>query len=170
MNLKEKIRDIPDFPEKGIIFRDITTLLKDPLAYKYVIDQFTEYYQNKKIEVVVAVEARGYIFGAPLAYNLGACFVPVRKQGKLPHHTYALEYELEYGNNVIEIHRDAIREGQRVLIVDDLIATGGSSCAAAQLVEKLGGKIVGLAFMIELTFLKGRENLNGHEIFTLIQY
>lgn len=170
MDLKEKIRNIPDFPKKGVLFRDITTLLEDPNAFKYVIDVLTSRYKNKKIDAIVAVEARGYIFGAPLAYNLSTSFVIVRKAGKLPHDTYSMEYELEYGSNVLEIHKDAIKKEQRVLIIDDLIATGGSSKATAHLVEKVGGKVVELAFLIELTFLKGRQALDGYDVFSLIQY
>lgn len=170
MDLKAKIRDIPDFPRKGIIFKDITTLLKDKEAFRYAVDELTARFRNKKIDTIVAIEARGYMLGAPLAYNIGAGLVPVRKPGKLPHHTHAMEYDLEYGSNVLEIHKDAIEQGTRVLIVDDLIATGGSGKATAQLVEKLGGKIVGFAFLIELTFLNGREALNGYDVLSLIQY
>ena len=142
MNLKDKIRDIADFPQKGILFRDITTLIKDPAAFKYVIDELTKRYADEKIDIVAAVESRGYVFGAPLAYNLGAGFVTIRKPGKLPCETYSQEYELEYGKNTIEIHKDAVKKGQRVLLIDDLIATGGSSKAAAKLIELEGGKII----------------------------
>lgn len=170
IDLKEKIRNIPDFPQKGIIFRDITTLLKDREAYNYVIDALTEKYKGKGIDYIAAIDARGYIFGAPLAYNIGAGLVPVRKKGKLPYETFSEEYELEYGKNILEIHKDAIEKGKKVLIVDDLIATGGSALASAKLVDKLGGEVSGFAFIIELTFLDGREKLKGYDVFTMVQY
>lgn len=170
MDLKSKIRDIPDFPKKGIIFKDITTLLKDKEALRYSINKLVEKYKGVKIDAIAAVEARGYIFGAAMAYELGTSFIPIRKPGKLPHETYSMEYELEYGSNVLEIHKDAVSGGQRILVVDDLIATGGSSKACAHLIEKMGGVVVGFAFLVELTFLKGRECLNGYEVFSLIQY
>ncbi|MBI2264845.1 MAG: adenine phosphoribosyltransferase [Armatimonadetes bacterium] len=170
MDLKEKIRDIPDFPQKGILFRDITPLLRDPLALDCVVDRFHQYYRDKNIQVVAAIEARGYILGSPLALRLGAGFVPVRKPGKLPYKTISQEYSLEYGVNTLEIHADAVNKGERVLILDDLIATGGSAAATSRLVEKLGGVVAGFGFMIELTFLKGREVLKGHDVYTIIQY
>jgi adenine phosphoribosyltransferase len=170
MNLKDKIRDIADFPQKGILFRDITTLIKDPAAFKYVIDELTKRYADEKIDIVAAVESRGYVFGAPLAYNLGAGFVTIRKPGKLPCETYSQEYELEYGKNTIEIHKDAVKKGQRVLLIDDLIATGGSSKAAAKLIELEGGKIIEIAFIIELNFLNGREALKDYPVYSMIQY
>lgn len=170
MDLKEKIRSIPDFPQPGILFRDITTLLVDPEAFKYVIDAFTDIYRGRDINTVVAIESRGYILGAPLAYNLGAALVPVRKPGKLPFATIREEYTLEYGTNVLEMHQDAIRPGERVLVVDDLIATGGSARAAARLVERSRGQVAGFAFLIELLDLKGRAQLNGYEIMSLISY
>ncbi len=170
MDLAKMIRDVPDFPKEGIVFKDITTLIKDPQAFKKVIDLLTERYTGRQIDLVVAVEARGYIFGAPVAYKLGAGFVPVRKEGKLPAETVREEYELEYGTDSVEMHRDAIQPGQKVLIVDDLVATGGSAAATARLVERLGGEVVGIAFLIELTFLKGVERLKGYDVFTVIEY
>lgn len=164
------IRDVVDFPKEGIVFKDITTLLKDPKGFKYVIENLTEKYHRENIDVVVGMESRGFIFGAPLAYTLGAGFVPVRKLGKLPAETISVEYSLEYGTNTLEIHKDAIQPGQRVLVVDDLLATGGTVNATINLVEKLGGKVVGLAFLIELTFLGGKENLGEYEIVSLLQY
>jgi adenine phosphoribosyltransferase len=169
MDLASKIRDVPDFPKEGILFKDITTLIKDPQAFKQAVDMLVEHYAGQEIELVVAVEARGYIFGAPVAYQLGAGFVPVRKVGKLPAATVREEYELEYGTDAVEMHRDAIEPGQKVLIVDDLIATGGSAAATARLVETLGGEVVGIAFLIELEFLHGLDKLEGYEVFTLIQ-
>ncbi len=170
MDLAESIREVPDFPKEGILFYDITTLIKDPQAFKRAVDILTEHYVGQKIDLVVAVEARGYIFGAPIAYQLGAGFVPVRKVGKLPAETVREEYELEYGTDSVEMHRDAIQPGQRVLIVDDLIATGGSAAATARLVERLGGEVVGIAFLIELTFLSGVQKLEGYDVFTVIGY
>lgn len=170
IDLKTRIRDIPDFPEKGILFRDITTLLKDPEAFRQVIDHMTDYFRDSRATHVCAVEARGYMFGAPLAYNLGLGFVPVRKPGKLPFDTISQAYELEYGKNVLELHRDAVGPGDRILIVDDLIATGGSSKATAQLVEKLGAEVAGFGFLIELGFLEGRRALDGYEVYSILQY
>jgi adenine phosphoribosyltransferase len=169
MDLAKMIRDVPDFPKEGIVFKDITTLIKEPQAFKQVVDTLAEHYAGQEVDLVVAVEARGYIFGAPLAYKLGAGFVPVRKVGKLPAETVREEYELEYGTDSVEMHRDGIQPGQKVLIVDDLIATGGSAAATARLVEILGGEVVGIAFVIELTFLKGVEKLQGYDVFTMIQ-
>ncbi|PWT90060.1 MAG: adenine phosphoribosyltransferase [Acidobacteria bacterium] len=170
MDLKEKIRDIPDFPKKGILFRDITTLLKDRDAFKTAIDLFSRKYDDQKIEQIVAIESRGFIFGSALAHQLGTGFVPVRKPGKLPSATERFEYQLEYGSDCLEIHRDALQPNQRILIVDDLLATGGTAAATAHLVEKLAAKVVGLAFLIELTFLGGREKLKGYDVHSLIQY
>ena len=170
IDLKSHIRAIPDFPEKGILFRDVTTLLKEPAAFRQVIQQMTDYYRDSHATHVCAVEARGYMFGAPLAYNLGLGFIPVRKPGKLPYDTISQAYELEYGKNVLELHRDAVGPGDRVLIVDDLIATGGSARATAQLVEKLGAQVAGFGFIIELEFLNGRQALEGYEVFSLLQY
>jgi adenine phosphoribosyltransferase len=170
MDLAKMIRDVPDFPKEGILFKDITTLIKDPGAFKEVIDRLSDHYAGQQIDLVVAVEARGYIFGAPIAYKLGAGFVPVRKEGKLPAETVREEYALEYGTDSVEMHRDAIRPGQKVLVVDDLIATGGSAAATARLVERLGGEVVSIAFLIELTFLNGVERLKDYDVFTMIEY
>src|SRR3989344_5564718 len=168
--LKDMIRTIPDFPKKGIMFRDITTILQNKEGFAYVIDKFYERYKNKDIDVVVGIESRGFIFGAALAYKLGCSFVPVRKEGKLPHHTMREEYALEYGNAAVEMHKDSIARGQRVLIVDDLIATGGTCAAAISLVKKLGGEIVECAFVVELKGLKGREKLKGYRAFSLVKF
>lgn len=170
IDLKEKIRNIPDFPKPGILFRDITTLLQDPGAFRYCIDKLTEHFKGKDVDSVAAIEARGYMLGAPLAYHLGVGFIPVRKPGKLPWKTIKEEYSLEYGTNVLELHEDAIKKGSRVAIIDDLIATGGSSLATKKLIERLGGQVVGFAFIVELLDLKGRELLRGHEVFSLVQY
>ena len=170
MDLKEKIRNIPDFPKKGIMFRDITTLLKDPEATKKAIDGMLKPFENKKIDVVIGTESRGFIFGAIIAFKLNAAFVPVRKPGKLPFKTHKASYEKEYGSDELEIHSDAIKKEDKVLIVDDLLATGGTSLAVKELVEKLGGKIVGFCFLIELSFLEGREKLKPYKIFSLIDY
>ena len=169
-DLKRIIRDIPDFPQKGILFRDITPLLQDPQAWRTCVDSLTDWCRGKGIEAVAAVEARGYLIGAPLAYNLGVPLIPVRKPGKLPYETVAQKYELEYGSNTLEMHKDAVTAGQKVLVVDDLIATGGSARATAQLIERLGGTVAAFAFLIELTFLNGRDTLTGYEIFSLIKY
>lgn len=169
MDLASMIRDVPDFPKEGIIFKDITTLIKDPEAFRTVIDTLADHYAEQAIDVVVAVEARGYIFGAPVAYKLGAGFVPVRKVGKLPAETVRQEYKLEYGIDSVEMHKDGIVPGQKVLIVDDLIATGGSAAATAHLVERLGGDVVGIAFLIELTFLNGVDKLKGYDVYTIIK-
>jgi adenine phosphoribosyltransferase len=168
--LASSIRSVPDFPKKGIVFRDITTLLKDPAALREAVDTFSEHYRNEKIGKVVCVESRGFILGAALALKLDAGFVPIRKRGKLPAQTLQQEYSLEYGTDVIEIHADAILPGERVLIHDDLLATGGTVSAACKLVEKLGGKIIGLSFLIELDFLKGREQLKGYDVFSIVHY
>ena len=170
IQLEDWIRDIPDFPQRGILFKDITPLLQDAGAFHASLDRLAAHYAGSGIEMVVGVESRGFIFGAALAYLLNCGFVPVRKFGKLPHQTVSVEYSLEYGTNVVEMHTDAIRPGQRVLIVDDLLATGGTTSAAMKLVEKLGGHIAGIAFLVELTFLKGREQLGGHDVFALIKY
>jgi adenine phosphoribosyltransferase len=170
MELASLIRDVPDFPVEGILFKDITTLIRDADAFREVIDQMTEHYADIDVDLVVAIEARGYILGAPLAYALGAGFVPVRKPGKLPAGTISESYTLEYGTNTLEIHEDAIKPGQWVLVVDDLLATGGSARATVNLVERLGGKVAGVAFMIELDFLHGRDILEGYDILSLIHY
>jgi adenine phosphoribosyltransferase len=168
--LKKLIREVPDFPKKGILFYDITTLLKDKLGFARLIDALSENYIGKEIDLVLGMEARGFIFGPALAYRLNAGFVPVRKPGKLPAQTARVSYELEYGSNALEIHKDAIQRDQRVLIVDDLLATGGTAVATAELVQGLGGQIAGLAFVVELDFLKGRERLGQYEVFSLLHY
>ena len=168
--LRAKIREIPDFPKPGILFYDITTLLKDPAAYRASIDAMLAPYADGKIDIVVGMESRGFIFSAPLAYRLDAGLVPVRKLGKLPAETISVEYALEYGSNTLEIHRDAISPGQRVLIVDDLLATGGTVRGTVELVQRLQGEIVGLAFLVELAFLKGRDRLGEHVVSSVIQY
>lgn len=170
MNLKEKIRTIPDFPKKGILFYDITTLLKDASAFSFAIDEFYQYFKDKKIDKIIAVESRGFIFAAPLAYKLKAGFIPIRKLGKLPAETVSFSYELEYGTSEVEIHKDAINKGDKVLILDDLLATGGTMFAAKNLIEKLGGEIVGFAFLIELKELQGREKIKDYNIFSQIVY
>ena len=170
LRLEDWVRDIPDFPQKGILFKDITPLLQDSVAFRASLERLAAHYAGAGIQTVVGVESRGFIFGAPLAYLLNCGFVPVRKFGKLPSQTVSVEYALEYGTNVVAMHKDAIRPGQRVLIVDDLLATGGTVSAAMELVEKLGGHIAGIAFLVELTFLKGREQLGGHDVFALIKY
>lgn len=170
MNLTDLIRDVPDFPVPGILFRDITTLLKEGPAFVQVIDQLCERLADLKVDKVVAIESRGFIFGAPIAYKLGAGFVPVRKLGKLPADTITAEYDLEYGTNTVEVHRDSIKKGENVVIVDDLLATGGTTRATIELVEQLGGEIVALSFLIELTELGAREYLEGYNIVTLIRY
>ena len=170
MDLASTIRSVPDFPVEGILFYDITTLLKNPTALKESVDRLVDPYRKAGVDVVVGIESRGFIFGVPLAYQLGVGFVPVRKPGKLPAETTAESYELEYGTNTVEIHVDAIEKGQKVLVVDDLLATGGTAQATCKLVENLGGQIVGVAFVIELNFLNGREKLKGYDILSLIQY
>jgi adenine phosphoribosyltransferase len=169
-DLAQTIRDIPDFPQKGVLFKDITTLLKDPKAFRNTIDRFAARFENRGIDLVVGMESRGFIFGAPLAYSLGAGFVPVRKPGKLPAACIQESYTLEYGTSALEIHEDAIQPGQSVLIVDDLLATGGTVKATIDLVKRLQGDPVALAFVIELSFLHGRERLEGYDIFSLITY
>ena len=168
--LKELIREVPDFPKKGILFYDITTLLKDKLGFATLIDALAEHYLNKDIDLVLGMEARGFIFAPALAYRLNADFVPLRKPGKLPAATVKFDYALEYGTNTLEIHNDAIQKGQRVLIVDDLLATGGTANATAKLASSLGAEIVGLGFVVELDFLKGRELLQGYDVFSLLHY
>ena len=169
-DLRAKIREIPDFPKPGILFYDITTLLKDPQAYRAAIDEMLAPYAGRKIDVVVGMESRGFIFSAPMAYQLGAGLVPVRKLGKLPAETISVEYALEYGSNTLEVHRDAIEPGQRVLIVDDLLATGGTVRGTVELVQRLRGEIVGLAFLVELTFLRGRDRLADQSVSAVVQY
>lgn len=157
--VKASIRDIPDFPKPGIIFKDITTAIKDPVALRRIIDYITEEYKDVGIDYVAGIESRGFIFGAPIAYNLGAGLVIVRKPGKLPAEVEKMEYELEYGTDCVEIHKDAIEPGKRVLLIDDLLATGGTAAAACKLIEKIGGINAGVAFVVELTFLNGKEKL-----------
>ncbi|HBY95817.1 MAG: adenine phosphoribosyltransferase [Ardenticatenaceae bacterium] len=169
-HLKSIIRSVPDFPVQGILFRDITTLLKDADAFGEVIDRLAEMFEETEVDLVAGVESRGFIFGAPLAYELGAGFVPIRKPGRLPAEKIHREYALEYGTNRLEIHVDAIEPGQRVLIIDDLLATGGTARASAELVEALGGQVVGAAFVIELGFLNGREALAAYPVVSLIEF
>lgn len=168
--LKKLIREIPDFPKKGILFYDITTLLKDKLGFARLIDGLSANYIGKEIDLVLGMEARGFIFGPALAYRLNAGFVPVRKPGKLPSETAKISYDLEYGSTSLEIHKDAIQKGERVLIVDDLLATGGTAAATTELATGLGAQIAGLAFVVELDFLKGREKLANYEVFSLLHY
>lgn len=168
--LKELIRDIPDFPKEGIIFKDITPVLQSPAGLKEVVDKFSEHYANQKVDVIVGAEARGFLFGPAVAINLGAGFVPVRKPGKLPYETASMTYDLEYGTDTLEIHKDAVKAGDNVLMMDDLLATGGTMAASCELVESLGGKITGCAFLIELGFLNGKDKLGKYDIFSLLQY
>jgi len=168
--LKKLIREVPDFPKKGILFYDITTLLKDKVGFAALIDQLSEHYIGKHIDLVLGMEARGFIFGPALAYRLNAGFVPVRKPGKLPAATARVEYELEYGSNALEVHKDAVQKGQRVIIVDDLLATGGTAVATVDLAKSLGADIAGLGFVVELDFLKGREKLKQYDVFSLLHY
>lgn len=170
IDLKKHIRDIPDFPKPGILFKDITTLLMHKRAFKHAIDSLAAKFKNKKIDKVVAVEARGFIFGGAIAHKLNAGFIPVRKKGKLPWKTNSVTYELEYGTDTLHMHHDAISKGDKVLIVDDLLATGGTVKAVVDLVKKLRGEIAGIAFLVELTDLKGKEKLKGYPIYSLIKY
>lgn len=169
-NLMSLIRDVPDFPKKGIIFKDITPLLKSPEALQFAVDELADLLRPTRPDQIVGIESRGFIFSPLLAYKLKAGFVPVRKRGKLPAKTVRTAYTLEYGEAELEIHEDAIFRGMRVAVVDDLLATGGTSQAAIQLVEKLGGEVVAVAFLMELSFLKGRDKLTGHNVFSLIKY
>jgi adenine phosphoribosyltransferase len=168
--LKKLIREVPDFPKKGILFYDITTLLKDKAGYATLIDQLAERYIGKQVDLILGMEARGFIFGPALAYRLNAGFVPLRKPGKLPAATARVDYDLEYGSNALEMHKDAIEKGQRVLIVDDLLATGGTAEATTKLATSLGAEIAGLAFVVELDFLKGRDKLKPYDVFSLLHY
>ncbi|MDD5543068.1 MAG: adenine phosphoribosyltransferase [Acidobacteriia bacterium] len=168
--LKSLIREVPDFPKKGILFYDITTLLKDAEGFRHVIDGFSEIFKNQEIHQIVGVEARGFIFAPAVAYAIGAGFVPVRKPKKLPAATERITYDLEYGTDTLEIHRDGITPGQRVLLLDDVLATGGTAAAVVKLIQKLGGQVVGAAFVVELDFLKGRQKLEGIDITSLLHY
>ena len=164
------IRDVPDFPEPGIVFKDITPVLADPIAFSTIIELIVVHFGRGNVDKVVGIEARGFILGAPVAYHFGAGIIPVRKKGKLPHETLEESYALEYGTASLEIHKDAVQPGERVLVVDDVLATGGTAKAAASLVERVGGKVCGIATLIELEFLRGRDKLQGYDLFTLIQY
>lgn len=170
INLKNKIRSIPDFPVQNVIFRDITTLMQDAGCFQESCNLFYERYKHQAIDKVVGIDARGFVFGAVLAYKLNVGFVPVRKKGKLPYKTISEKYDLEYGSSEIEIHEDAINKGERIVVIDDLIATGGTVAAAVKLIEKLGGNIVECAFLVELPDLKGRELIKGYKIFSTIQF
>ena len=169
-HLKQLIREVPDFPKEGINFYDITTLLKDPDGLRQTIDALADQYKDEHIDTVIGVESRGFIFAAPLAYHLGAGFVPVRKPRKLPAECVSVSYDLEYGTDTLEMHKDAVGEGHKVLIVDDLLATGGTAKAVVDLVEGLGGKIVGLLFLVELDFLNGRSKFNGYDVRSILNY
>lgn len=170
MDLKQKIRVIEDFPQEGISFKDITTLLKDGEAFRHAIKSMAELIRNKDVDLVAGPEARGFIVGTPLAYELGVGFVPARKKGKLPGEVIKAEYDLEYGTDIIEMHKDAIKPGQKVVVVDDLLATGGTILSTIELVEKLGGIVSGIIFLIELTELNGRQNLSNYDVYSLIKY
>lgn len=170
MNLKEYIADIPDFPQEGVLFRDITPLMADGKAFKEACEKLIEFARSVGAEVIVGPESRGFIFGCPVAYELGIGFVPVRKPGKLPRETVSVRYDLEYGSNELHVHRDGIRKGQKVLIVDDLLATGGTVDATIKIVNEVGGHVVGCAFLIELSGLQGRKNLEGYNVFSLLSY
>jgi len=169
-NLKKLIRDVPDFPKKGIIFKDITPLLQSPKGLRDTVEAISTHYKNKKIDIVVGAEARGFILAPTIAFKLGAGFVPIRKPGKLPHEKISMSYALEYGTDTLEIHKDGVRKGQQVLMVDDLLATGGTMAACCKLVESLGGNVVGCTFLIELTFLNGKKALDKYDIYSLIKY
>ena len=169
-NLKQLIREVPDFPKPGILFYDITTLLKEPQGLKGAIDGLKEHYKGAGVDLVIGIEARGFIFAPALAYNLGAGFVPVRKPKKLPAETERISYELEYGMDTLEVHKDAIKAGMRVVIADDLLATGGTALASVRLAEKLGGKVVAVSFVIELEALQGRDRLAGYDVVSLLKY
>lgn len=170
LNLEKLIRDVPDFPKPGVVFKDITPLLRDPKAFAYAVDRMVEPVRGKKVDVVIGIESRGFIFGGPIAQRLGAGFAPARKLKKLPWQTVRATYELEYGTDAIEMHRDAIQRGQKVLAVDDLLATGGTMKACCELVERLGGDLVACTFLIELAFLKGREKLGERPAHAVLRY
>lgn len=168
--LKELVRNVPDYPKPGVIFKDITPLLKDGLAFEAVVGAIAQHYRDQQIDYVVGIESRGFIFGAAVATALRAGFIPVRKPGKLPHHTHRCEYALEYGTDTLEIHQDAVEPGKRVLIIDDVLATGGTASASVELVQCTGGVVVGLAFLIELDFLRGRDKLPGLDVCSILRY
>jgi adenine phosphoribosyltransferase len=170
MDLAKYIRDIPDFPKPGILFKDITTLLADPAAFRHAIEVLAEHYKDRRIDAVAAAEARGFLFAAPLSYLMKRPLIPLRKPGKLPYRTHALQYDLEYGSAELHVHIDGVVEGAQVLLVDDLLATGGTMQAGCRLIEKAGGKVASCAFLVELAFLNGREKLYPHEVFSLIRY
>jgi len=170
VDLASTIRDVPDFPVAGILFKDITTLLQNSQALRETVDQLTAFAKEKQVDMIVGVESRGFIFGVPMAYNVGCGFAPVRKPGKLPAEKISESYTLEYGTNTLELHVDAIQKGQRVLVVDDLLATGGTALATCKLVERLGGIVAGVAFTIELAFLHGRDKLTGYDVFSLVTF
>ena len=170
LDLKKLIRDVPDFPKKDIIFKDITPLLQNPEGFRASVEAISNHYKNKKIDITVGAEARGFILAPTIAFNLGAGFVPIRKPGKLPYEKISMSYALEYGTDMLEIHKDGIKKGQNVLMVDDLLATGGTMAACCKLVESLGGNVVGCAFLIELGFLNGKKALNKYDVFSLLKY
>ncbi len=170
MDLKSLVRDVADFPKQGIVFKDITTLTGNADGFRSAVDAIADRYVESNVDLVVGIEARGFIFGAAVAYRLGVGFAPARKPGKLPAETVSADYELEYGKDAVELHRDAVAPGSRVLLVDDLLATGGTAAAAAKLVTDLGGNVVAIAFVIELGFLRGRDKLAGYDVFSLIEY
>lgn len=170
MDLKKFVGSVPDFPAKGISFKDITPLLRNEKAFKYVIDELAQHYKDKKVDVILGAEARGFIIGGALAYKLGVGFIPARRPGRLPREVARAEYELEYGTDALEMHSDAIKKGNRVLVVDDVLATGNTALAKVNLVEQLGGKVVGLAVLLELTFLRGRDQIKNYDVLSLIQY
>ncbi len=168
--LKKVIREIPDFPKPGILFYDITTLLRDPKAFARTIDIFRQQYQDRKVDAVIGIEARGFIFAAAVAYSLGVGFIPVRKPRKLPFRTVSRSYQLEYGTDTLEMHEDAVRPGDNILLIDDLIATGGTARAVAEMIEAQGGRVAGVGFVVELEFLNGRQALPGHDVFSILKY
>jgi len=170
MDIKSMIRTIPNFPKQGIMFRDVTTLLKNPIGFNYVIDQFVKRYEDMDIDYVVGIESRGFILAGAIAHRLNKGFIPVRKPGKLPYDVDSIEYELEYGTDKLEIHLDALKEGDKVILIDDLLATGGTSRAAAQLIEKRGAKVIEFGCIVELPDLKGREKLNGYPVYNMIEF
>ena len=170
LSLRKYVRSIPDFPKKGILFRDVTTLIKNKKAFKKSVDEMAKFCKSKKIDMIAGVEARGFIFGGALAYKLGIGFVPIRKKGKLPYKTHKVTYDLEYGTDTLEVHTDAVKRGMKVLIVDDLLATGGTVGGVVKMMDKLKAKIVGIVFLIELVDLKGRDKLKGHTIHSLIDF